>query len=955
MNIRVLSYDDECRKRLPGGNIRVISDVTENAARISRGQLSLDLIKEIHALRWWQYPYEGTFQETKAYIDSFDIVWLGIIFSTKEKLFLKLCLLEEAKRMGISEHPHLLRDFAEIMLKINALYNGKIPDSLSRWYISNISKVGVEEYVRFLHAYIEVLPAFERHDYYKIDTMLKEVFRESVWKKYFLWIKLAGMQNVNVLTWYYSWEESAKDIFESLTEEDIEYIAPLWWRSPDKLLTTFSRTKKRFADKNTALWNALWPLIEWNMAKEFLIEELYNIFSNDYYKDSTVDDLLTSKKLEDIRFVSGFWKHMKGSFGHSNHFVMNAMRRLRDILAHDKILLSEILNILAETSANDLDDYIRIIVTFLSKPRAISPQTIEKYISDTELLCKKYNAIFPTTIFRYFMRFGHKRWAKEALTNFMDQHVPYATMNCIDNIPETYEKYWDKNPIYNRAVEAHYSNPNDPKDHLGDQSSFFIQLVRWGLSIVWAEALYTKISESKDLYLSISNLKRYGLWSPSDFSALAWVIRQRPKKPLKTLAPTASIFQEYGTRKTLSSFLKYMPWTAMGSRELDELRSYGRRWYGARIRKLTGMLGKDFWAYEKYIAGFRKALTHYPNIGKNIDKFSDFEEVIFRLEIECMEERVCMHYRKLLGLSIKALPRELLEDAHMMSLVTIVGNTMRNKEIGREILREVLRYRNTEKPPSFALSKRENKEWCDKNLTEEQRALWKEENEKTYVVTAEFRKTDETLQREIEKFLSVAQDLLRDAWFQKELDCTTHRAFLKDISQFLEKNWIPEKLKRDLELQAHSIQRILKRGESRSIPSVSICHEQNTRNIMMMGDWVDGSCLASYSSVRNGYSTIANASEINKGILYAKDTTWSIIGRVLIAIDSEKKLVVFPVYNKWSPDVDLEKVFRVYIEEFAQNMNLEIGWDPEKVEKILGCEWYVDPVWDMKEEEKEKV
>lgn len=109
------------------------------------------------------------------------------------------------------------------------------------------------------------------------------------------------------------------------------------------------------------------------------------------------------------------------------------------------------------------------------------------------------------------------------------------------------------------------------------------------------------------------------------------------------------------------------------------------------------------------------------------------------------------------------LPRELLEDTHIMPLVTIVANTIHNQEIGREILKQILKHHRGGKPQIFALRKKENQEWLEKNLDKNQQALWKEESEQTYDVTDELRKTDEAVQREIEKFLSVAQNLLWDA------------------------------------------------------------------------------------------------------------------------------------------------------------------------------------------------
>ncbi len=55
--------------------------------------------------------------------------------------------------------------------------------------------------------------------------------------------------------------------------------------------------------------------------------------------------------------------------------------------------------------------------------------------------------------------------------------------------------------------------------------------------------------------------------------------------------------------------------------------------------------------------------------------------------------------------------------------------------------------------------------------------------------------------------------------------------------------------------------------------------------VLMMGNWVDGSCLSFYSSVGNFWSTAINALDINKSVFYFEDQNGNIIGRVLVAID----------------------------------------------------------------------
>jgi hypothetical protein len=211
-------------------------------------------------------------------------------------------------------------------------------------------------------------------------------------------------------------------------------------------------------------------------------------------------------------------------------------------------------------------------------------------------------------------------------------------------------------------------------------------------------------------------------------------------------------------------------------------------------------------------------------------------------------------------------------------------------------------------------------------LHSKQRKVWLARNEKTYSVTDADRKTDESVGREIAKFLNVAEDLLKRVPHRGMLDCLSSEAFLAGLPEFLRENpEFDEKFAKDLKLQADSINRILHRAKSRSIPSVKVYRETDPRRSIMMGNWVDGSCLASDSNIQNSWSVIANATEANKAVFYAEDEEGNVIGRVLVAIDQKGKLVPFRVYVRGNPDVDLSKIFQKYLLEFSETLGLPFG------------------------------
>ncbi|MCA9378638.1 hypothetical protein KC711_07310 [Candidatus Peregrinibacteria bacterium] len=68
----------------------------------------------------------------------------------------------------------------------------------------------------------------------------------------------------------------------------------------------------------------------------------------------------------------------------------------------------------------------------------------------------------------------------------------------------------------------------------------------------------------------------------------------------------------------------------------------------------------------------------------------------------------------------------------------------------------------------------------------------------------------------------------------------------------------------DLNFQINSIQEQFTTKKSKKVSKVVIERELDPLNCLMMGNWVDGSCLSFYSSVGNYYSAISNTIDVNK-------------------------------------------------------------------------------------------
>ncbi len=130
----------------------------------------------------------------------------------------------------------------------------------------------------------------------------------------------------------------------------------------------------------------------------------------------------------------------------------------------------------------------------------------------------------------------------------------------------------------------------------------------------------------------------------------------------------------------------------------------------------------------------------------------------------------------------------------------------------------------------------------------------------------------------------------------------------------------------------------------RDIGAVRIGPEDDLQAILRMGTDF-GTCLSAGSF--NSFSTIANALDANKRVLYARDTQGRVWARQLIALSDSGHLVCFPVYARRS-HAALRHLFAAYDHTFAQALRLPL-WksrdDTAPIAKIVCKEWYDDGIW----------
>ena len=128
--------------------------------------------------------------------------------------------------------------------------------------------------------------------------------------------------------------------------------------------------------------------------------------------------------------------------------------------------------------------------------------------------------------------------------------------------------------------------------------------------------------------------------------------------------------------------------------------------------------------------------------------------------------------------------------------------------------------------------------------------------------------------------------------------------------------------------------------------------ERDPIRILQMGNYFD-TCL-SFGGV-NSFSTVANACELNKRVIYAQDSTGRIVGRKLIAVSSEWKLVGFHTYTSLTNDEAsgaVRKIFRRYVQTFAARVGLALA-DEGDVPALFAEDWYDDGVVDWNDDEEQ--
>jgi hypothetical protein len=119
--------------------------------------------------------------------------------------------------------------------------------------------------------------------------------------------------------------------------------------------------------------------------------------------------------------------------------------------------------------------------------------------------------------------------------------------------------------------------------------------------------------------------------------------------------------------------------------------------------------------------------------------------------------------------------------------------------------------------------------------------------------------------------------------------------------------------------------------------------EKHPLVILQMGNYFD-TCLSFGGA--NSFSTVANACESNKRVIFARDDKGRVVGRKLIGLNEDGKLIGFYTYTSLQDaqaNQELRRCFARYCEIFAGGCSFEMA-EEGTIPRLFAEQWYDDGV-----------
>jgi hypothetical protein len=242
-----------------------------------------------------------------------------------------------------------------------------------------------------------------------------------------------------------------------------------------------------------------------------------------------------------------------------------------------------------------------------------------------------------------------------------------------------------------------------------------------------------------------------------------------------------------------------------------------------------------------------------------------------------------------------------------------------------------------------------NKEWLARHSTR-----WQELFIEEYSVSQESMEGDNTEDR-IRHHIEVAQRILGKlniATLLQEKGIDIGKLSIPGLEQIYRELTLRENagkydetLLKNLRTQRDALRDLQGERKKREAKKITIVPEFDPLEILQMGNRVSGSCLSVDGS--NKWSAIVNAMEVNKRVLWAKDESQNIIGRLLIAVDDSDQIVKFEIY--YATHMKLNTYFDDYIRKLAERCNLGLNGKAKNVSNLVAKRWYRDPERNVQE------
>jgi hypothetical protein len=168
------------------------------------------------------------------------------------------------------------------------------------------------------------------------------------------------------------------------------------------------------------------------------------------------------------------------------------------------------------------------------------------------------------------------------------------------------------------------------------------------------------------------------------------------------------------------------------------------------------------------------------------------------------------------------------------------------------------------------------------------------------------------------------------------------RAYLNGDTDYLRRHpatlaWARRHPRIDLDLWTQGLTR---RVAGKDGCELTIRLEHDALEVLKMGTYV-GSCLGLGGTF--AYSAAAVLLDVNKQVLYARDSQGTVVARQLVAIADDDHLVPFPVYPAAARS-GLRREFDDYVRRFASALGIPRlpNAAPYAVELVLARDWYDD-------------